>query len=196
MSWDLSLMMQPVSLCNSGPLSTGWAQLVVQDTSAVGNALPSTVPLVAVDSPCEPDVTGRSTPLAPAEPEVCLSPIVSSISRLHCRSLSPTRCSRTAPFIVSLMVRQARHRFCIIALPSVCIPVGKDFLSQQTPLGLWTTWEVVPTGSQHSCSRWTVWITASPPTVPGVGGWVRWNLPAYRAGIPAHGSGPCPGCKP
>ena len=27
-------------------------------------------------------------------------------------------------------------------------------------------------------------------------GWGHRNLPAYWAGIPANGSGPCPGCKP
>ena len=71
----------------------------------------------------------------------------------------------------SLIVQQARHLSYIIALP-VCPSVGKDLLLWRTPtLGLGTT------GGGGGCAyrfttyqEWTIWITTSPPTVPGVGG--------------------------
>ena len=89
MSQDLSSLMQLVPLCSLGPLSTGWAQLGVKDTSAVDTVLPSTVPLAAVDASVEPVVAGHSPPLAPTEPDIGSSPIVSSISRSLRQSLSP-----------------------------------------------------------------------------------------------------------
>ena len=88
----------------------------------------------------------------------------------------PPRCSWTAPFIVPLIVRQARHRSCVIALLfSVGNSGRKGLLLRQTlTLALGMAWAVVPTGVPHTGTRILLItigsLATSPPTVLGVGG--------------------------
>ena len=89
MSLDLPLPVQPASLLSSGPLSPGQTQPMVQETSAVCHTLSSSVPIAAIDSLVEPDLTESLSPLATVVPDVCSSPIVSSTYQLNHRSLSP-----------------------------------------------------------------------------------------------------------
>ena len=170
MSRGLSSSIQLMSLINSGPLSPGQAQPLVIKTSPVRHTLSSHIHMASVDSPIESVLTERSRPLTPAVQDICLSAIVSSTARSNRWSLSPNS--------VPLIVQQARHLSYVIALPSVCPSVGKALLLWRTStLGLGTTWGVVPTGSQLAGTLsdfadhdGSIWITTSPPTVPGVGG--------------------------
>ena len=108
LSLDLSSLMQPLSLSNLGLLSTGWAQPVVPVTSVDSTILPSAVSPIAADRLVEPVITGQ--PLTPLNLPSLLprfSILLTGRFAGHCR---PPRCSQTAPFIVPLIVRQARHR--------------------------------------------------------------------------------------
>ena len=100
-----------------------------------------------------------------------------------------------------LIVQHARHLSYIVTLSSVRLSVGKDLLLRRTPTpGLGTTWGVVPTGSQPT-GILTLLFTMDNldylfTTHGSCSVWGHRNLSAYWAGIPANGSGPCPGGKP
>ena len=89
MSRDCSSVLLPVSRFNSGPLSPGPTQPIAMETDAVGNTWSSPVPMEAVVSLVEPDLTVHSSPLVPAVPEVRSSVLMSLTIRSVRKSLSP-----------------------------------------------------------------------------------------------------------
>ena len=170
--WDFPSPGRPVSLLHSEPLSSCWVQSVVIEPNA-------SVSMTAVDSLVESDLTGaRRRWLLPYRSCVHLRLCRWVVVRVtgHCRRIW---CGRTGHFIVPLIVRQAWHLPCILNLHSIHLCVRKDLLRRPTlTLELGTTRVVVPTGSRPTgfwfcCPGWTLLFTATPPTVPGVGGSAR-----------------------
>ena len=79
MCWDFSSMLLPLSWINSEPLSTGPAQPIVRETGAVRSTWSPPSHIAPVVSLVEPDLTVRTTPLVPDDPEVC-SPVLVSLT--------------------------------------------------------------------------------------------------------------------
>ena len=199
-SLDLSSQVQPVSLLCSELLSPGRAPPMVQDTSVVCHTLSSSIPIAAVDSLVELDQAGNSPTLAAAVPDVGSSTSVSSTSKWNHQPVSPDSVLSDGSFY-SATDGTTGQAPVIHYLLLVRLSVGKDLLLRQTPtLGLGTIRGVLPTSSQPT----RILILLFPMdslayhfiTHGSWSGWGLQNMPTYWAGIPANGSGPCPGCKP
>ena len=112
---ELSSLIQPVLLSTLGPLSTGWAQLVISDPGALNAISPPDVSPVAIDLSVEPIVAGHPPPLAQGDHPVVSSSIAFQATDQLAGRCYPPRCSRTALFIVPRIVRHARHLSCRLA---------------------------------------------------------------------------------
>ena len=198
-SRDLSSPVRPVSLLSSEQLSSSRAPPIMQDTSAIRHTLPSSVPMPAVDAPVEPVQAGISPSLATAVPDVGSSMSVSSTSQLNPQPVSPDSVRSDGSFYNAadsptgqetvghhnptiVMVLLGREGPFVAANPHPRIGNDLDGYSYRFTTYRDTDFAVIDKQLDYHFTTHGSWS-----------GWGHLNLPAYRDGIPANGSGPCPG---